>query len=120
MILEIKILGKQTESTDTSITNRIQEMEVRILGIENMIEEIDTTVIESPAELAHDIQWSKKMLNLKCSCCGLKKMAPKGRGTIRRCGFVGEGMVLLEAVGFEVSYMLKSCPVSQTNPVASE
>ena len=38
-------------------------------------------------------------------------------GTIRRYGFGEIGMALLEVChcgGFEVSYMLKSCPVSQT------
>ncbi|MGE9574344.1 hypothetical protein ACQP3C_25135, partial [Escherichia coli] len=28
----------------------------------------------------------------------LKKMAPKGSGTVRRCGFVGVGVALLEEV----------------------
>ena len=37
-------------------------------------------------------------------------------GTIKRCGLVGVGVALLEEVchcegGFEVSYMLKLCPV---------
>jgi uncharacterized coiled-coil protein SlyX len=34
-------LEKKTETTDESITNRIQEMEERISWIENTIEEID-------------------------------------------------------------------------------
>jgi uncharacterized coiled-coil protein SlyX len=37
-------LGKRIGTTDTSITNRIQEMEERISGIEDTIEEIDTLV----------------------------------------------------------------------------
>jgi chromosome segregation ATPase len=37
-ILEFENLGKRTRTTDTSITNRIQEMS----GIEDTVEEIDT------------------------------------------------------------------------------
>jgi hypothetical protein len=51
-ILEMENLRKRTETTDTSITKRIQEMEDRISGIEDTIKEIDK---------------SKKMLNLKNS-----------------------------------------------------
>ena len=39
-------LGKQTGTTKTSITNRIQEIEERISGTEDTIEEIDTLVKE--------------------------------------------------------------------------
>lgn len=39
-----KYLGKQTGSTVTKITNRIQEMEESILVTEDMIEEIDTSI----------------------------------------------------------------------------
>jgi hypothetical protein len=35
-IMEMKILEKRTESTDTSINNRRQEMEERISSIEDM------------------------------------------------------------------------------------
>jgi predicted nucleic acid-binding Zn-ribbon protein len=45
--LEIKNLRKRTGTADTSITNRIQEMEERILGIEDTIEEIGTLVKEN-------------------------------------------------------------------------
>jgi hypothetical protein len=45
-------LGKRTGTTDASITIKIQEMEERLLGIEDTIEEVDT---------------SKKKLNLKNS-----------------------------------------------------
>jgi hypothetical protein len=45
-------LGKRTGTTNESITNRIQKMEERITGIEDLIEEIDQ---------------SNKMLNLKNS-----------------------------------------------------
>ena len=34
-ILEMENLGKRTGTTDTSITNRIQEMEERISGLHN-------------------------------------------------------------------------------------
>ena len=40
-------LGKRTGTTDTSITNRIQEMEDRISGVEDRTEEIDTSVKEN-------------------------------------------------------------------------
>ena len=42
--LEMENLGKRSGITDVSITNRIQEIEKRISGIENAIEEINTTV----------------------------------------------------------------------------
>ena len=41
--LEMENLGKQTGITDASITNRIQEIEERISGVEDTIEEIETT-----------------------------------------------------------------------------
>ena len=40
-------LGKRTGTTDISIINRIQEIEVRISGVEDTIENIDTTVKEN-------------------------------------------------------------------------
>ena len=43
----MKNLGKRSEITDVSITNRIQEMEERISGVEDMVEEIDKTVKEN-------------------------------------------------------------------------
>ena len=46
-ILEMKYLGKKTGATDASITNRIQEMEERVSGIEDMIEEINTSIKEN-------------------------------------------------------------------------
>ena len=45
--LEIKNLRKRTGTADTSITNRIQEMEERILGIEDTIEDIDLLIREN-------------------------------------------------------------------------
>jgi chromosome segregation ATPase len=44
--LEIENLGKRTRVIDASITNRIQELEERILGTEDTIENIDTTIKE--------------------------------------------------------------------------
>jgi uncharacterized coiled-coil protein SlyX len=40
-------MGKRTGMTDASITNRIQELEERISGIEYTIEEVDTPVKEN-------------------------------------------------------------------------
>jgi uncharacterized coiled-coil protein SlyX len=45
--LELENLGKRSGVRDASITNRIQEIEERISGAEDTIENIDTTVKES-------------------------------------------------------------------------
>ena len=45
--LEIENLGKKSGAIDASITNRIQEIEERISGAEDTIENIDTTVKEN-------------------------------------------------------------------------
>ena len=45
--LEIENLGKRSGVIDASITNRIQEIEERISGAEDTIENIDTTVKEN-------------------------------------------------------------------------
>ena len=45
--MEIENLGKRSESIDASITNRIQEIEERISGAEDTIENIDITVKEN-------------------------------------------------------------------------
>jgi predicted nucleic acid-binding Zn-ribbon protein len=45
--LELKNLGKKTGVIDASITKRIQEIEERISGAEDSIENIDTTVKEN-------------------------------------------------------------------------
>ena len=45
--LEIENLGKGSGVIDTSITNRIQEIEERISGTEDSIENIDTTIKEN-------------------------------------------------------------------------
>ena len=43
-MLEIEILGKKSGTIDTRISNKIQEMEERISGAENSIENMDTTI----------------------------------------------------------------------------
>jgi hypothetical protein len=45
--LEIEILGKKSGNIDASISNRIQEMEERISGAEDPIENMDTTIKEN-------------------------------------------------------------------------
>jgi chromosome segregation ATPase len=45
--LELKNLAKRSGVIDASITNRIQEIEERISGAEDIIENIDTTVREN-------------------------------------------------------------------------
>jgi predicted ribosome quality control (RQC) complex YloA/Tae2 family protein len=46
-MLEIETLGKKSGTIDTSISNRIQEMEERISGAEDSIENICTTIKEN-------------------------------------------------------------------------
>jgi hypothetical protein len=45
--LKIEILGKKSGTIDTSISNRIQEMEKRISGAEDSIGNMDTTIKEN-------------------------------------------------------------------------
>ena len=45
--LEIETLGKKSGTIDASISNRIQEMEARISGAEDTIENISTTIKEN-------------------------------------------------------------------------
>ena len=45
--LEIETLGKKSGTIDASISNRIQEMEERISGAEDTIENIGTTIKEN-------------------------------------------------------------------------
>ena len=47
MTLEIENLGQRSGVIDASITKRIQEIEQRISGEEDIIENIDTTVKEN-------------------------------------------------------------------------
>ena len=44
---EIENLGKKSGTIDVSISNRIQEMEERISGAEDSIENMDTTTKEN-------------------------------------------------------------------------
>jgi predicted nucleic acid-binding Zn-ribbon protein len=45
--LKMENLEKRSGTADVSITNRIQEIKERISGVEDTIEEIDTTVKEN-------------------------------------------------------------------------
>jgi predicted nucleic acid-binding Zn-ribbon protein len=45
--LKIETLGKKSGTIDASISNRIQEMEERISGAEDSIENINTTIKEN-------------------------------------------------------------------------
>ena len=45
--LEIENLGKKSGAIDASITNRIQEIDDRISGAEDAIENIGTTIREN-------------------------------------------------------------------------
>jgi predicted nucleic acid-binding Zn-ribbon protein len=45
--MEIENLGKRSGVVDTRIINRIQEIEERISGAEDTVENIDTTVKEN-------------------------------------------------------------------------
>ena len=45
--LEIETLGKRSGTIDSSISNRIQEMEERISGTEDSIENMDTIIKEN-------------------------------------------------------------------------
>jgi hypothetical protein len=45
--LDIETLEKKSRTIDASISNRIQEMEERISGAEDSIENLDTTIKEN-------------------------------------------------------------------------
>jgi hypothetical protein len=62
-ILEMENVGKRTGATDASITNRIQEMEERISGVEDTIEETETSVKENIK--SKKIPYTKHPGNLK-------------------------------------------------------
>jgi TolA-binding protein len=68
--LEIEILGKKSGNIDESISNRIQEMEERISGAEDSIENIRTTIKENArckkilTQNIQEIQDTKKRANL--------------------------------------------------------
>lgn len=70
-IMERKNLGKKTGTTEVSITNRLQEMEERISGVEDTMEEIDVSVKEnvkskkSLTQTVQEIQDNIKRQNLR-------------------------------------------------------
>jgi hypothetical protein len=45
--MEIEILGKKSGTIDVSISNRMQEMEERISGAEDSIDNMDSTIKEN-------------------------------------------------------------------------
>jgi hypothetical protein len=69
--LEIEILGKKSGAIDASITNRIQEMEDRISGAEDSIENMGTTIKENAkckkilTQNIQEIQDTMRKLNLR-------------------------------------------------------
>ena len=69
--LEMENLAKRSRITDVSITNRIQEIEEWVSGVEDTVEEIDTTVKENSkhkkllTQSIQDIQDTMKRPNLR-------------------------------------------------------
>jgi uncharacterized coiled-coil protein SlyX len=69
--LEMEDLGKWSGITDVSIDNRIQEIEERISGVEDTIENIDTNVKENSkhkkllTQNIQEIQDTMKRSNLR-------------------------------------------------------
>jgi hypothetical protein len=69
--LETENLGKESGITDVNITNRIQEIEERISGVEDTVEEIDTIVEENSkhkkllTQSIQEIQITMKRPNLR-------------------------------------------------------
>jgi uncharacterized coiled-coil protein SlyX len=69
--LEIEALGKKSGTIDLSISNRIQELEERISGAEDSIENMDTTIKENAkckkilTENIQEIQGTMRKLNLQ-------------------------------------------------------
>jgi hypothetical protein len=57
-------LGKRTRSTDASITKRIQEIEEKILGIEDEIEAIYTSVKENTKSKKFIMQSMQEIWNM--------------------------------------------------------
>ena len=70
-MLEIETLGKKSGTIDTSISNRIQEMEERISGAEDSREDIVTTIKENtkckkiPTQNIEEIQDTMRRPNLE-------------------------------------------------------
>jgi hypothetical protein len=69
--LELENLGKSSGVIDASITNRIQEIEERISGTEDTIENIDTTIKENVkckktlTQIIQEIQDTMRRQNLR-------------------------------------------------------
>jgi hypothetical protein len=67
--LEMENQGKRSGITDVSITNRIEEIQEKISGVEDTIEENDTTVKENSkhknlkTKRIQEIQDTKKTAN---------------------------------------------------------
>jgi predicted nucleic acid-binding Zn-ribbon protein len=69
--LEIEIFGRNSEDIDANISNRLQEMEERISGVEDSIENMDTTIKENAKcknvliQSIQEIQDTRRRPNLK-------------------------------------------------------
>ena len=59
-MLEIENLGKKSRTIDASISHRIQDMEERISGAENSIENISTTIKNSKCKKISDTKTQRK------------------------------------------------------------
>jgi chromosome segregation ATPase len=70
-MLEIETLGKKSGTIDASISNSIQEMEVKISGAEDSIENMDTTIKDNAkckkilSQNIQEIQDTMRRLNLQ-------------------------------------------------------
>jgi hypothetical protein len=69
--LEMENLGKRSRITDVSITNRIQDLEERISGVKDKVEEVNTTVKENSkhenliTQSIQEVQGTMKRPNLR-------------------------------------------------------
>ena len=59
-IIKIETLGKKSGNLDARISNRIQEMEERISGAENSIENISTTIKNAKCKKISDTKTQRK------------------------------------------------------------
>ena len=79
--LKIENLGKRSGVIDASITNRIHEIEERILGAAYTIENIDTTVKENTkckkflTQNIQEIQDTMRIPNLRIICIEKSKVS---------------------------------------------
>jgi uncharacterized coiled-coil protein SlyX len=60
-IMDVENLGKRIGTTDTSISNRIKEVEERISTEEDTIEEIDTLVRENAKSKVSNTKYLGKL-----------------------------------------------------------